>query len=75
MFNRLKSRLLSLRRNIPRLLADAGCAREILWAQIFNNTISSSAWLKDASFSPGRAAVGYPFLYACYRILDGGGRW
>lgn len=40
------------------------------WADIFNNTISSSDWLKDKSFSPGRWAAGYPFLYILYRILD-----
>ena len=42
---------------------------EVLWAEIFNNTISDSLWLKDKAFSPGRWAVGYPFLYAMYRIL------
>ena len=43
---------------------------EILWAQIFNSTIQSSAWFKDQSISPGRWAAGYPFLYALYRTLD-----
>ena len=33
---------------------------EILWAQIFNSTIQSSAWFKDQSISPGRWAAGYP---------------
>ncbi len=44
--------------------------REILWAHIFNNTIQNSAWLTEASFSPGRWAMGYPELYVLYRILD-----
>lgn len=45
-------------------------AQEILWAEIFNQSISSSSWLKNAPFSPGRWAVGYPFLYALYRSLN-----
>lgn len=44
--------------------------KEILWAEIFNNTVSGSDWLKDKSFSPGRWAVGYQYLYAVYRILN-----
>jgi len=46
-----------------------GIAREILWSEIFNNTIQQSSWLKNQSFSPGRWAAGYPFLYFLYRIL------
>lgn len=47
-----------------------GVARENEWAAIFNNTIYNSSWLKDRSFSPGRWAVGYQFLYVMYRILN-----
>ena len=43
---------------------------EILWAHIFTDTIKSSLWLKNQSFSPGRAAAGYPMLYVIYRILQ-----
>lgn len=43
---------------------------EILWANIFHDTIKGSKWLKNQPFSPGRAAIGYPTLYALYRILD-----
>lgn len=43
---------------------------EILWANIFHDTIKGSRWLHDQPFSPGRAAIGYPTLYALYRILD-----
>lgn len=43
---------------------------EIIWAEIFNNTISNSEWLKNQSFSAGRWAVGYPYLYVVYRILN-----
>ncbi|WP_405350664.1 hypothetical protein [Ruminobacter amylophilus] len=45
-------------------------ARENEWAAIFNNTIYNSSWLNDRSFSPGRWAVGYQFLYVMYRILN-----
>ena len=45
-------------------------AAEAVWAQIFNNTITNSAWLRDKTFSPGRWAVGYPFLYVMYRVLN-----
>ena len=45
-------------------------ASEAVWAQIFNNTISGSLWLKDKTFSPGRWAVGYPYLYVMYRVLN-----
>lgn len=47
-----------------------GEEQEILWGMIFNNTIDGSLWLKDKSFSPGRWAVGYPFLYILYRICN-----
>ena len=43
---------------------------EILWGQIFNNTIVDSEWLNKRMFSPGRWAVGYPYLYVLYRILN-----
>lgn len=45
-------------------------ASEAVWAQIFNNTISGSMWLRDTAFSPGRWAVGYPYLYVMYRVLN-----
>ena len=45
-------------------------AAESVWAEVFNNTISGSAWLKDQAFSPGRWALGYQALYVLYRILD-----
>lgn len=43
---------------------------EVLWGQIFNSTINNSSWLKDKTFSPGRWAIGYPFLYVLYRVLN-----
>ena len=45
-------------------------ASEAVWAEIFNNTITESKWLKDRTFSPGRWAVGYPYLYVMYRVLN-----
>jgi len=43
---------------------------EILWAEIFNNTITNSSWLKNREFSPGRWAAGYAYLYVMYRVLN-----
>lgn len=45
-------------------------ASEAVWAEIFNNTIYDSPWLKDQTFSPGRWAVGYQYLYVMYRVLN-----
>lgn len=45
-------------------------ASETVWAEIFNNAISDSKWLKNKAFSPGRWAVGYPYLYVMYRVLN-----
>jgi hypothetical protein len=43
---------------------------EIRWANVFNNTIIGSLWLKDKSFSPGTSAIGYPMFYVLFRILN-----
>lgn len=43
---------------------------EVLWADVFRDTTSSSEWMRDRSFSPGRWAVGYPYLYVLYRVLS-----
>lgn len=43
---------------------------EILWSSIYRDTITDSIWLKDKAVSPGRWAVGYPFLYVLYRCLN-----
>lgn len=45
-------------------------ASEAVWAAVFNQCIHGSSWLKDSSFSPGRWAIGYQYLYVLYRILD-----
>lgn len=46
-----------------------GVLNELRFANIFNSTIVKSEWW-NYSISPGNMAVGYPFLYALYRILD-----
>lgn len=50
---------------------------DLIWSQIYHDTIVGSEWLLDKSISPGGSrcgiggwAVGYNFLYALYRILD-----
>lgn len=45
--------------------------RELIYANIFHDTIKGSEWLpSDFSMSPGNAALGYPALYVLYRILN-----
>ena len=52
-------------------ITDCKChASETVWAEIFNNVISDSSWLHNAAFSAGRWAVGYPYLYVMYRVLN-----
>ncbi|GAB3279258.1 hypothetical protein GCM10027347_53880 [Larkinella harenae] len=43
---------------------------EIYNANLFRDSISSSEWLEKKSFSPGRWAVDYSFLYILYRVLN-----
>ena len=43
---------------------------ENVWANVYHDTIRHSSWLKDCTFSPGRWAIGYPAMYAIYRVLD-----
>lgn len=45
-------------------------ASEAVWGHIFNNAVSESMWLRDKAFAPGRWAVGYPYLYVMYRVLN-----
>ena len=45
-------------------------ASEAVWAETFNNAIAGSPWLTNTAFSPGHWAIGYPALYAMYRILN-----
>lgn len=48
----------------------ARSASENVWSSIFNQTIDSGSWLYDHTFSPGRWAVGYQYLYVMFRILN-----
>ena len=45
-------------------------SRELIWANVFHDTINESTWLEKKNFSLGRAAIGYNFAYVLYRILD-----
>lgn len=44
--------------------------QEILWANIFRDSIKSSLWFKNQAINPGRWAAGYPMLYLIYRVLQ-----
>lgn len=44
---------------------------EIYYAHLFHSATYSSPWLKNKSFSPGRWAVDFSFLYTLYRVLNG----
>ncbi len=56
--------------NNAMLYTNLAYSQEIMWSNVFRDTIVGSKWLKEQAFSPGRAAIGYPALYALYRILD-----
>lgn len=43
---------------------------ETVYAHVFNNVITKAGWLKDKNFAPGRWAVGYPYLYVMYQVLN-----
>jgi len=43
---------------------------EILWSQIYRDTIRDREWLEKLSVSPGRAAANYSFLFLIVRILS-----
>lgn len=45
-------------------------SKEIFYANVFNNTINGSNWLKNDSFSLINGAANYSFMYLLYRILD-----
>lgn len=44
--------------------------QEAVWGSVFHDTVEGSEWFTDRALSPGRWAVGYPFLYVMYRVLD-----
>lgn len=44
--------------------------RELLFANIFRDSIQSSEWLKDTTFSAYRSAANYSLLYKLFKIYD-----
>lgn len=53
-----------------RVAAEQRTGAEAVWAHVFSSTVQNSTWFTNQTLSPGRWAVGYPFLYVLYRILD-----
>lgn len=45
-------------------------AQESVWAHVWRDTTKNIEWLKNTTFSPGRWAVGYQYLYVLYRALS-----
>lgn len=44
--------------------------QEILWANVFRDSILSVEWVQNKSFSPSGAAANYSFLYILFRVLS-----
>ena len=44
-------------------------AQEAVWAHVWTDTTKNVEWLEHVTFSPGRWAVGYQYLYVLYRAL------
>jgi len=66
----MKLQIDTLNRRLEQDLAKIhNSTREIYWAEVFNQSIAGCDWLKDVSISPGRWAVGYPYLYVLFRVL------
>lgn len=42
---------------------------EVVWANVFHDTIRDRQWLQTLPLSPGRWAVGYSMLYVIARVL------
>ena len=56
---------------IQRQLAELkNMSEELLKAQIFNNAIVDSTWLKNKQFAPSGWAMNYDSLYVLYNVLD-----
>lgn len=43
---------------------------ELLWASYFRDSIVSSSWVKDKSFSATNGAASYSFLYKLFKIYE-----
>jgi glycosyltransferase involved in cell wall biosynthesis len=58
------------KRNAENNIKVTGGIEELRFAEVFNNTIVQSQWLKDRSFSPNDYAANYSLLYFLFKILD-----
>lgn len=45
-------------------------AKELLWRDIFVDTVKGYEWYRDKSISLGRWAIGYNYAYVLARVLD-----
>jgi len=45
-------------------------SKELIFANVFHDTIIDSKWLKNKSFSPISGAANYSFLYILFRVID-----
>ncbi len=68
--NKLFQKFFGIRKVLNKLTENNNLLKELIWADIFKNSIDGSNWLIDKSFTPGRWAVGYPLLFVLYKILD-----
>ena len=59
-----------LGKNNERYYSLVDTINELLWAANLQSVTANPTWLKDKAFAPGRWALGYPALYALYRILN-----
>ena len=44
--------------------------QELLWRDIFVDTVNGYSWYKNKSISLGRWAIGYNYAYVLARVLD-----
>ncbi|MBR2581373.1 MAG: hypothetical protein IKE39_09980 [Cutibacterium sp.] len=47
-----------------------GSTQEIIYAESLRSSTNGCKWLEGASFSPGRWAVGYQYLYVLFHVLN-----
>ncbi len=60
-----------IKKGIRFLKRQQALINEIMWANVWHDTIRGIEWLDDLpSISPGRMAVGYNYLYVMTRILN-----
>lgn len=59
-----------LKKNRTYAEKSAKAADEAVYGLVFNNAISGSSWLLNQTFYPGRWAIGNPYVYVLYRVLN-----